>query len=427
MQNSGPGGLGEKFEGFGAAPSEALWGSIAGALDEKKAKKGFVWWWIGSGLAAVLLVSAVIYSSTNSNENLVVNNEIETEKLQQEFRAESESQNQIDKLEMLNKQEAIIETSSLYSNTNSTSVLEDDLSKQKINDPHKLKPINTKDAQNAAFKNSDEFAHLIPFSPRSKVSSMNKIPLTSILSINPKLNHPDLIQCGGRSDFFDKPWEIGFRVGYYTDLNPQVQAEYMANSFNSLADQNEPPVFIEGSEIAVAESYNSAGPLGFTGSTSKNINIDFTLAKYISPRFTVQSGVNFTRSTYNTQYQSYEKLSAKTNITSFALPLGIGYDLVKRKRCKFRLTAALNSEFSLYENQNTLYVLGPAERTNGFTKGYSAASDFSIQSQFRMRQGMFLTVSPTYRRYLVQNISADNLLVEKNNWLGGTIGLLWHL
>ncbi|OIQ31113.1 MAG: hypothetical protein BM555_05400 [Crocinitomix sp. MedPE-SWsnd] len=432
MQNSKPGGLGEKFEGFGATPSEALWGNIAGALDEKKSKKGFIWWWIGSGLAAVLLVTAVIYNSSNPIENQTAIDSTEIDgPTNYDFRTISHNNIQTNKLASFGSNDENIseDVENNLENAPQATNQNSDLAQQKNNNEKvdQLKPIDTKDAQKTVVTNNDEFAHLIPFSPRSKVSLMNKIPLTSMFGINPKLNHPNLISCGDPGGFFDKPWEIGFRVGYYADLNPQVQAEYTPNSFNTLDDQNGPPEIIEGSEIGIAESINNTSPTSITGSASKNINIDFTLGKYISPRFTIQSGINFTRSTYQTDYQSFEKMSAKTNISSFALPIGFGYDLFKRKRYKLRLTAAIDNEFSLYENQNSIYFIGPPESSNGFTKGYSASTDFSIQSQIRLQKGMYLTLSPTYRRYLIQNVNSENLLVQKNNWLGGTIGMIWTL
>ena len=63
MQNKG--GLHNKFEGFGAAPSDQLWDSIASNLDQKKRKRAIFWWWFGSGLfaATTLFIGLNLYQS----------------------------------------------------------------------------------------------------------------------------------------------------------------------------------------------------------------------------------------------------------------------------------------------------------------------------------------------------------------------------
>jgi hypothetical protein len=231
-------------------------------------------------------------------------------------------------------------------------------------------------------------------------------------------------------DIHKRPWEIGFRVGYFADVSPAVQADYLTNELNVTADESLPNTFIDGSEVSIAESYSGLTvqpAVSFGGSAKKLINIDFTLGRYISNRFTLNSGLNFTRTTYLTDYASYEKINANTKITSIAVPIGFGFDAIKRRAFKLRMGAVFNSEFSAYENEISVYNIGPNTSSNGFTRGFSTALDFSIQSHIRLQRGVFLTISPTYRKYLSQNVRAENLLVEKNNWLGGTIGVIWSL
>ena len=61
------GGLGERFEGFGAAPSDQLWGNISAQLDEKNGKKRVVWWWFFGGTNAFYR----IFRKRNKDELLV--------------------------------------------------------------------------------------------------------------------------------------------------------------------------------------------------------------------------------------------------------------------------------------------------------------------------------------------------------------------
>src|SRR5687768_8086500 len=61
MQTDKPGSLRDKFGGFGAAPTDQLWDSIAASLDQKeKKRRGAFWWWFG-GLAAVLVLIFSVY------------------------------------------------------------------------------------------------------------------------------------------------------------------------------------------------------------------------------------------------------------------------------------------------------------------------------------------------------------------------------
>jgi hypothetical protein len=437
MQNSSQmGGLGEKFEGFGAAPSDALWGNIAGALDEKKSKKGFFWWWVGSGLAAVLLVSAVIYNSSNNdiqNENPLLTH-LETPSLEPEMKSLNSNADYDSRIESLIKSEISISDnySSTYSNKtdlNSRNTQKNDVNLDKLIDKLNL-PINTHPKQILS-NNPDEFAHLIPGPQRSLVSLMDKIPNTKTDLISPNLFHPELMNCGDIGERYNRPWELGFRVGYFTDFRNTVAAEYNGSAI-VLADlPQETNTYIPGSEVSIPDSYTSNSnfftPIGYNGSVSKNINVDFTIGKYIGHRLTVNSGINFSRTAYETAYSSYAVSYAKTKITSLAIPIGIGFDFIKRKRYKMRLGVALNNEFSAYENSNSVYVSGPPTSRNGFTTGYSASTDFSINNLFQLRKGLYLSVAPTYRMFLTQNIKAENLLIEKNHWVGGTLGLIWSL
>src|SRR5687768_7733143 len=60
MQTDKPGSLGDKFDGFGAAPTDQLWNSIASSLDQKeKKKRGAFWWWFGGIAASVALLFGI--------------------------------------------------------------------------------------------------------------------------------------------------------------------------------------------------------------------------------------------------------------------------------------------------------------------------------------------------------------------------------
>lgn len=66
MQEDRP--LASRFEGFEAAPSDAIWGNIEAGLSEKRKRRAFFWWFWGS--AAVLVLSLGIYKMAASSTNL---------------------------------------------------------------------------------------------------------------------------------------------------------------------------------------------------------------------------------------------------------------------------------------------------------------------------------------------------------------------
>lgn len=66
MQEDRP--LASRFEGFEAAPSDALWGNIEAGLSEKRKRRAIFWWFWGS--AAVLVLSFGIYKKAESSTNL---------------------------------------------------------------------------------------------------------------------------------------------------------------------------------------------------------------------------------------------------------------------------------------------------------------------------------------------------------------------
>ena len=84
MQNKGS--LHNKFEGFGAQPSKNLWDSIASNLDQKKKRRAIIFWWLGSGFAAgIVVLFGVKFINDSNNINTpeqITNKTNQVEKVQ---------------------------------------------------------------------------------------------------------------------------------------------------------------------------------------------------------------------------------------------------------------------------------------------------------------------------------------------------------
>ena len=85
------------------------------------------------------------------------------------------------------------------------------------------------------------------------------------------------------------------------------------------------------------------------------------------------------------------------------------------------------NEFAVFEHATIDYINEGQTVTSKFTKGYSAALDFSLNHLIKIGSNLHLNIAPSYRRYLTQKVQADAFLLKKNQWIGGSIGVLWRL
>ena len=288
-----------------------------------------------------------------------------------------------------------------------------------------LKPWTLKKKSNIS--SSDEFAFLLPFSPKHE--GIEKLPFPQIRQFDFNPYHPELVNNVLKpKEEINKPWETGFEISYWEDLGRvsfgladamPVQSTDMAPGNYNVIDQS--------SDFGL-ENYTSA-PILQEAWVHKNLNLSGFVGKYFSKRWAWRVGLDFSRSSYFSDYLNANPIeSATTSITSIGIPISLKLDVIQRDRFNFRTGFAFVNEVPIFESVKADYgVAALAESVKQFNVGYMGALKFDLTTEFRIGPRAYLALSPSYKYYFTQRIGSQNLLIRKDHWLGGSIGLTWKL
>ena len=233
--------------------------------------------------------------------------------------------------------------------------------------------------------------------------------------------------CAGYNSpkYKNRIWEFGFDIAYWEDISKPNQAAELANT-NSLTTSDGYDQVVLGSLESYPSTFNvSPGVLKY-GSVNRRINVNFNAGRYISNRAMIHTGLGFQRSSYYGYYNEPEFIDVKTSLSSFSAPVKFSLDLFRKYKFKWRLNAGLHNEVSVLEKAAVNYSNGGYGSTRNFTLGYFGALQAETEFQFRLRTGLFLTVKPSYRYYFRQAVPSEHILIRKDHWLGGAIGLAWN-
>ncbi len=425
LNNEQQGSLSEKFQGFGAAPSDALWGNIAEAITEKKKRKVAYWWWIGAGTAAAVLITIFSINGSKNSEETALASTIVTAKA--EKRELNSPQNLISshaKNAAFNEFENDFENTQNISKNDSYPTIYENYSRNDLVETNEaIQQVQLIDEK--AIAETIEMDKFVEFLPNPSID------LLEAADFQPKIQLLEF-----RDHYKYRPWEIGFNVGYYTRANfdlalkkentydptPLTNQESMTDEF-ILGQQ--PENF--GTSTGMAYNSNFTTMIPSTQSTvTKNFNFNLYAGRYVSDRFMINTGFGYSRSTYRTIYNNGFTTSPITHITTLMIPVGLSIDAVQLPKFKLRPTLSLNNEFAVYEKVQTVELM-PYEFLGNRTSGYSASLEVSVNHLFRLRPRLALDVAPSFRYYLRQNIQSQNFLIKENAWIGGKAGLIWTL
>lgn len=405
------GSLSDKFAGFGAMPSEGVWEGIATQLDEKSGRKVGFWWWF-SGLAAIGLFAgwmSVSYYSMPPDQSTTTISQIE-----QNTEQEREAKPTLCWPEhthfTYSASEQLLDESI---ETHATKHVKKENNIASSSDQIETKLIANNDDQKDAIHSKE----MLPAT--QQLSLVDLMANTPIQKVDPMCTFPRCVDENWQKRF--RPFEVGFRVGFYHDL--AIAAPAAEVSFTSLSSDQSVPE-IQGSN-SLAESAGTTYP-SFP-QAARNINLDFVIGKYISNRWMLHSGLWFSRANYKSDYYSTQYSYSNTNISSFAIPVGASYDFIQKDRFEWRGQVNFINEFAVYENAKIDYNQEPSSTSSQFTKGYSAGFDFSLNHLIELKKGVHLNIAPSYRYYLQQHVQAAPFLLQKNHWVGGTVGMVWRL
>lgn len=411
------GELASKFGGVGAAPSDDLWGKIEAGLSGKKKRKGVVWWWIGSGLAAGLSALFLVTSfyKNGQNDSQVARNNDTLRFNENSIVRHSESNLLLNNEQLeqsndtaLNLNEPIIETPGFEkpnkintSNYISTNTIKD-----------RNQPKDDIVSTTATVKSFD--VDLLPGTAISKldVSHLIQIPEDHIANAV-IIPNADKV----------RKWEVGLEAGYYPFIGEESPGE------NAVTNDN---VGGLGVDFPSVGSNNS--------SISKRLLMAELLIGYrIKPRVLLQSGIQFAQFSMVQKTELNNGLGyseQKVKQRSVALPLLIQFDFTKRD--KLNITGGLGfiNEFPFQMKSSLKYggaeneAIAPLSfaKENVFGEAYFGAIELNVGMSYHLTKQLRLQVSPAFRYYTIQSVKDGSEIISATRyWIGGKAGLILAL
>ncbi|MFT5821163.1 MAG: hypothetical protein ACI8ZM_002412 [Crocinitomix sp.] len=471
MQND-KGSLGSKFESFGAAPSEGLWDSIAGSLDEKKKRRVAIWWWLGA--AAVTLAAVGIILTNTSNQDLTADNAI---------LSPSENQNnaQVDPNLVLNNNDTINNKEPWVPtlNGNDESISEQNVNNSTAQNSDALANDNVpaNEANNGSqngnqnedgISNNEDTNQLKEGSQDQQDAIVQRDELKDnqeednsngtdrndpIYEENDNLINPVILLTADRLNQLP-PRKLNFTYGINT-LTPitaqklprhRWELGFGVNSFRSLQakseyDLAEPTVDpTDDTTIAVNDLLVEINQ-NYSVSVTRPIGLQFHSGYQLTRRLKIVSGLSAEYRSYQyvkeTEFGGINNVSSLTTIavipaklTSIAIPIGLEFDFIKRRRFQMGISVSLLNEFPILETYRPDYdanYAGTQSNNRSFISGYNLGFNFNLNASVHLTDRMRIQASPTVRYYSAQKSTSTLYLPKRNFWFGGSVGLIWSL
>lgn len=402
MQSSTqPGSLADRFREHGAAPSDALWGQIEATLEEKeKKRRGFVWWWIGGASAAGMLILTILSLNKEQPELKFALVYSSAEKSQYHVAENHYPINLKDTAGLIQKEVSV--------------VAPDNISQTEVSGDFQIRNnMNSNKGSNLAQMVNTEF--------QKEVIDQEDIDLlknaeTELFSFDAPLGKPACIALEKTERL---PWEMGFHVSYWHDVNHFGPAKNLETDDQLISGPNNNLAF----QAEALDGNNN--PLG-AGNVNRYINVSGFVGKYFSKRWSWRTGLDFSRMTFSSEYYSnagaFPDAQGNTALSLLGIPVSVQCDFIQRSLFRLRGSISLINEVPVFERYET-----NAAVTKKFISGYMGGSQISLSNDIRLGKSMYLSISPAYRFYFVQYAKSGLPLVKKTHWLGGSIGLTWML
>jgi hypothetical protein len=469
MQNDNTrGSLGSKFEGFGAAPSDGLWGSIADSLDGKKKRRIAIWWWLGA--AAVTLAGVGVFMASTMNDD---------------FSADSALSNQTN-------DNNIIHVDPINVNgANDTIDYSDEWGAEPTNDQDNIL-TNTGDnsnwnqpehethenleANNDRQLNTHEVDKTAPIDGTNKldqkvVNQLNDVDVANQTNV-PNSDHPeqpnmddqDAVTQNLNTDTNPEIWESAekllqlplreinynyseFALDPITAQKPPSRKWEMGISINSWSSlkgiSKQQSVYEDADPTLVENDFLESINSGYDVSVQRPIGLKFHVGYQLTRRLRLVSGLSTEYTSY--RYKSLSEFSGgqtvtgvstttvgviPAKLTSIGIPLGITFDFLKRKRLQMGTGLSVLNEFPFLETYRPDYdanYVGPESNVRNFINGYSFGLNFNLNASVYLTDKMRIQANPGLRWYGSQKSSTSLSLQKRDFWLGGSVSMIWDL
>ncbi len=387
--------LGSKFETFGAEPTDALWGNINASLHEENKKRGIIWWIIGLGIAALMLISGLVY---NSNNDVFQKNEMHPIAKNRLTKKESQLtpivKNSAEKSDLTSKRNNY-KQSSLRLTT-----------EQKENREERLEKI----ALNKEIEKSKEDFQLNELR-KDKFIDLEKIALNDINSIETIQFPKSQMNCIRPIKKRARRWEIGIGLMAYT---PLIKNSIEINEVENFSDP-QPDV----QELLTTQNFNAQKPLG----------IDFYLGYSLNSNMKITGGLEYFRTSFM-QKTGFENLENQPNqfiAHSIGIPIGIQKRIFRKKRFDFGIELNVINELIRVKQVNTDASSLVINNLSENKIDYLGAFDFGIVASYHLSDKFKIQLSPDLRWYFKNKINGLNTPLIPSLWGGGKMKMIWTI
>lgn len=435
------GSLAEKFDGFGAAPSDALWGQIESAIGQnEKKRRGIIWWWFGGASAAAIglfLVYISVFNLPQNTSNNEMVNLVESDSSSNSITYEADQVNE----DSFDRNNQVIEE---YIKSDYE---EKTITNQTVNDHEGMDGNNHEQLFSEDSNLKNEKNHLSVIDLDAQVSTDHSLELSDILLVNKTAINADLLPNCDYPAFghhlievtpkFKPEWELAVGMTYFTRPDFFVQAkqenlDMMSQGPNTTVPSTTDPGNTNGL-ASISESTYSSTPL-YGGHVKKNWNFNFSMGRDISPRWSWKTGLDFSQTSYTSHYTQnndfvslgVSPVTATSKISAISIPLGIQFDCVERSKYRLRTGLSYVNEFPIYQS-STMSDASVMSESKSVIKGYSGAVQLNVNNEFKVAKNMYLYLRPSYRMYTSQYVNSTIPLLKKVHWLGISAGLSWTL
>lgn len=426
MQNDRQKGfLGDRFEGHTAAPTEQLWGNIAGKLDEQGQKKrGIIWWWT-AGLAAVLLVTFLGASQLQLFTN-------ETELMHARFIHTEKAQF----VEQKEYNPEMSEVASSFNLTEDMTAMTAPVKKKDPKTPHLQKsgPANNEQVEVANKLYSEEKVKKPSKSVKEQDQNKTKSSLTESTATEPMsaeflsfipVQDPQKIPVAIQHDFstladlshqpYQSKWEWGIHLNSWHAMRSDI---ILANTNQELEEP------VEATSVS-PEIFRANRWVGFGGYLGYNWK----------PRLRFYTELNLESTRYRIQNDNVSLLdeleppieSGSVNLLALTLPIGLEFDLIHQPKFKAAIGVSFLNELTIRERNLQVYDLNYAgSETTGvkWLTAYRPGLGLHLNFNYQLTDKMRLQLKPGLRTYFSKDAPSTLNIPNYRLWWGGSLGFV---
>lgn len=400
MQNKGS--LHNKFEGFGTQPSEKLWDSIASNLDQKKKRRAIIFWWLGSGLAAGIIVLFSVLFVNGSNDFSAIKTTVnQTNHIDENGSSEKNSIVLEDNVQISNSFQDK-SNNSTETNIDDFNHVQQNLSETIVNNtPTKSDDLNIKSQLTIQNTNKGENQDIkkleLVINEREK-SVVDKFKNSIIPQLNIERNTEHSLS------------EIAM---------PKLKPQWLY-SFN-IQSQKGFTLFNE-TEANFAESASNNFDLPFTPyaiKTFRPVTLRFGVAKQLKKRLSFQTGIDL-------GWIQTNDIISESSLFTIGIPLKLNLTLIDRKRGAFYADFGLVNEIPMFEITRQMNGGYYNSVTSKIAGGFLGGTELGLGFNYKINENLKFDVNSGLKWYYYQSVKNVIPPVKQNTFITFKAGVIWN-